>query len=82
MAETQSNLMRDEVLDNLCGLGTGKLRESYNAVVAGGAHIYVSGTSAKARGLSAGDIDGKPVQFAMPNMQVKLALENGRMFTY
>jgi uncharacterized protein len=74
--------MRDEVLDNLCGLGTGKLRESYDAGVAGGAHNYLSSMSAKARGLSAGDIDGKPVQFAMPNMLVKLALENDRMFTY
>jgi uncharacterized protein len=54
--------MRDEVLDNLSGLGTGKLRESYDAVVAGAAQIYVSGMSAKARGFSAGDIDGKPAQ--------------------
>jgi uncharacterized protein len=38
--------------------------------------------SAKARGLSAADIDGKPAQFAMPNVLVKLALENDRMFTY
>jgi uncharacterized protein len=75
-------LLRDEVLDNLSGLGTGKLRESYDAVVAGGAQIYVSGMSAKARGLSAADIDGKPAQFAMPNVLVKLALENDRMFTY
>ncbi len=29
-------LLRDAVLDNLTGLGTGSLRESYEAIVAGG----------------------------------------------
>ena len=29
-------LLRDAVLDNLNGVGTGSLRESYEAVVAGG----------------------------------------------
>jgi len=75
-------LMRDGVLDNLSGLGTGKLRESYDAVVAGGAKIYLSGMSANARGLSTVDLEGKPAQFAMPNVLVKLALEHDRMFTY
>ena len=55
-------LLRDDVLDKLSGLGTGELRESYDAIVAGGAHIYVSGRSAIARGLSACDIDGKLAQ--------------------
>ena len=75
-------LLRDGVLDNLSGLGTGKLRESYDAVVASGAKIYLSGMSANARGLGAADIDGKPAQFAMPNVLVKLALDSDRMFTY
>jgi len=75
-------LMRDGVLDNLGGLGTGKLRESYDAVVAGGAKIYLSGMSAHSRGLSAAEIEGKPAQFAMPNVLVKLAVEHDRMFTY
>lgn len=75
-------LMRDGVLDNLSGLGTGKLRESYDAVVAGGAKIYLSGMSANARGLSATDIEGKLAQFATPNVLVKLAVEHDRMFTY
>lgn len=75
-------LMRDGVLDNLSGLGTGKLRESYNAVVAGGVKIYLSGMSADSRGLSTADIEGKPAQFAMPNVLVKLAVEHDRMFTY
>jgi predicted peroxiredoxin len=35
-------LLRDAVLENLSGWGTGKLRESYDAVVAGGAKIYLA----------------------------------------
>jgi predicted peroxiredoxin len=75
-------LMRDGVLDNLAGLGTGKLRELYDAIVAGNGKFYLSGMSGKARGLSEAEISGKPAEFAMPNVLVKLALEHDRMFTY
>jgi predicted peroxiredoxin len=75
-------LMRDEVLDNLVGLGTGKLREHYDALVAGGARFYLSGMSSKARGVSEGDINGKPAEMAMPTVLVRLSLEHDRMFTY
>jgi uncharacterized protein len=75
-------LLRDPVLDTLTGLGTGALRESYDAVVASGARIYVSGMSGKARGVTEGDLDGKPAEFAMPNRLVQLALEHDRVFTY
>src|ERR671915_2170344 len=43
-------LLRPAVLDSLVGLGTGSLRESYDALVGGGARFYVSGMSSKARG--------------------------------
>ncbi len=75
-------LLRDAVLDNLTGLGTGKLREHYDAIVAGKGRFYLSGMSGKARGLSEADLQGKPAEFAMPVMLVKLALEHDRMFTY
>jgi uncharacterized protein len=75
-------LLRDEVLDNLNGLGTGKLRDTYDAVAAAGSRIYISGLSAKSRGIKETDIEGKPAEFAMPNVLVKLSLENDRMFTY
>lgn len=63
-------LLRDGALDNVTGLGTGKLRESYDAIVASGARFYLSGMSAKSRGLTEKDIEGKPAQFAMPNVLV------------
>ena len=75
-------LLREAVLDNLTGLGTGKLREHFEAIVAGGGRIYVSGLSAKARGVTEADLSGKPAEFAMPNVLVRLSLEYDRMFTY
>jgi len=75
-------LLRDAVLDSLAGLGTGSLRESYAAVVAGGARLYASGMSSKARGVGELDLEGKPVELAMPNRLVELALESDRVFTY
>ena len=75
-------LLRDAVLDSLNGLGTGSLRESYDAVVASGARLYASGMSSKARGVAESDLDGKPVEFAMPNRLVSLALESDTVVTY
>ena len=75
-------LIRDAVLDNLAGLGTGKLREHYDAIVAGGGRIYVSGMSSKGRGVTDADLTGKPAEFATPNVLVRLSLEHDRTFTY
>jgi hypothetical protein len=70
--------LREPILDSLTGVGTGSLRESYDAAVAGGAAIYASGMSAKARGV---ELDGK-AEGAMPNVLVRLALEHDRILTY
>ena len=75
-------LLREAVLDNLVGLGTGKLRESYESIVAGGGRFYLSGMSSKARGVTEADLSGKLAEFAMPNVLVRLSLEHDRMFTY
>lgn len=75
-------LLRDSVLDNLAGLGTGKLRDSYDALAAGGARFYLSGMSSQARGLAEGDLEGKPAEMAMPNVLVQLAVEHDRVLTY
>ncbi len=75
-------LMRDGAIDHLSGLGTGNLRQLFDAVVASGTKIYLSGMSAKARGLGEQELAGKPYEFAMPNQLVQLAVEHDRMFTY
>jgi uncharacterized protein len=75
-------LLRDAVLDTLTGLGTGSLRESHDAIVAGGGRFYVSGMSSKARGLTEQDLEGKPAELAMPNRLVELAVDHDRVLTY
>ena len=75
-------LMRDEAINNLKGLGTGNLRELYDAVVSGGVKIYLSRMSSKARGLSEDELKGKPYEFALPTRLVQLAVEHDRLFTY
>ena len=78
LAADAVQLLRPAVLDSLVGLGTGSLRESYDALVSGGARFFVSGMSSKARGF---DPDGI-AEAAMPNRLVELALEHDRVLTY
>lgn len=75
-------LLRDAVLDALTGLGTGRLREHYDAIAAAGGRFYLSGMSSKARGVGESDLAGKPAEMAMPSVLVRLAVEADRMFTY
>lgn len=75
-------LIRDAVLDTLAGQGTGRLREHFDALVAGGCRFYLSGMSAKARGVEDADLAGKPAEFAMPEVLVRLSLSHDRMFNY
>lgn len=75
-------LLRDPVLDQLAGLGTGSLKEHFDALLAGGARFYVSGMSAKSRGLSDADVAQKSAEFAMPKVLVKLTLEHDRVLSY
>jgi predicted peroxiredoxin len=74
--------MRDGAIDSLVGLGTGNLRQLYDAVVAAGTKIYLSGMSSKARGLSEEELKGKPYEFGLPSDLVRLAVEHDRLFTY
>jgi uncharacterized protein len=71
-------LLRGPVLDSLVGLGTGSLRESFDALQEGGARFYVSGMSSKARGY---EPDGV-AEAAMPARLVGLALEADTVLTY
>jgi uncharacterized protein len=75
-------LLREGVIDNLGGLGTGKLRDHYDAIVKAGGRFYLSGGSSKARGLTAADINGRPAEFGTPETLLQLSLSHDRMFTY
>ena len=75
-------LLRDATLDGVAGVGTGRLREHYDAIVKGGGRFYLSGMSSNARGVGDADLKGKPAELAPPAVLLKLALEHDRMFTY
>ena len=75
-------LIRDQVLDSLTGLGTGEARQHFDSLTSGGASMYLSGMSSKARGITEADLEGKGAEMAMPTVLVRLAVENDRMFTY
>ena len=75
-------LLRDGVLDNLAGLGTGKLREHYDVIITKGGKFFLSGMSSKARGVTAADLKDKPAELAMPDVLLRLSIESDRMFVY
>ncbi len=75
-------LIRDNVIDNLAGLGTGKLREHFDAILKGGGKLYLSGNSSKARGVIDMDLKDKHAEFALPNVLVKLLTDSDRSLVY
>jgi predicted peroxiredoxin len=75
-------LIRDDVVQSLTGLGTGILKELFDAIVTGGGRVYVSAGSSKARGVTEADLHAKPAEFAGPPKLVELSLSHDRMFTY
>ena len=75
-------LLRDATLDGVRGLGTGDLREHVDALVAGGARMYASGMSAKARGVGPDVLGARGVEAALPDVLVRLTFEADRVLTY
>jgi predicted peroxiredoxin len=82
LAGDAASLVRDAVIDGTVGLGTGRLREHYDAIVAKGGRFYVSGLSARARGITEADVAGKPAEMAMPAVLVRLVQECSRTIVY
>jgi len=74
--------LRPETLDAGQGIGTGSLREHVDALVAGGARLYASGMSSKARGLTPETLGGLAVTMAPPSRLVELAFEADRVLAY
>lgn len=68
-------LLKDDILNAVTGVGTGKLSDHYKVIVEKGGKFYLSGNSSKARNLTEADLTGKPASFALPNILVKLATE-------
>ena len=75
-------LIQEPILNAVTGLGTGKLREHYDAIVKGNGRFYLSGNSSKARGVGEADIKGKPAEFALPKVLVALVAESDKVLVY
>ena len=75
-------LLRPATLDAGAGIGTGSMREHVDALVAGGATFYASGQSSKARGIGPDEVGDVGVQFAPPDVLVRLTFEADRVLTY
>jgi uncharacterized protein len=75
-------LLRDPVLDALHGVGTGALREHYDAIVGLGGSLHVSGKSAAARGLDDAALAGKSVARSLPSVLVDLIVASDRTVVY
>jgi len=75
-------LLKDDILNAVTGVGTGKLSDHYKVIVEKGGKFYLSGNSSKARNLTEVDLTGKPASFALPNVLVKLATEADKVITY
>ena len=75
-------LLTEDVLGSLEGKGTGKLAAHFEAITSGGGRFHLSGMSAKARGMEASALEGKPAAFAMPDVLVRLAAEADVALTY
>ena len=82
LAGESVRLLDKESLASVQGVGTGNLQEHYDAIVAGGGKFFLSGMSAKARGYDETLIEGKPAEFAMPDVLVKLLVEADKSLTY
>ncbi len=76
------SLLRDSTMDLVQGIGTGSLREHYEALAAGGATFYASGMSSKAREVTAEALSGKSVEFAPPDRLVELVFAADRVLSY
>jgi predicted peroxiredoxin len=75
-------VLRPETLDAGHGIGTGPMREHVDALSAGGATLYASGLSSKARGLTAESLGGLAVTMAPPDTLVELTFAADRVLTY
>ena len=75
-------LFRADAMESLEGLGTGRVKEHVAAIAAAGGRFYLSGMSAKARGLGPDILASQPAEFAMPDVLVRLAAEADATLTY
>ena len=76
------SLMRTPVLENLMGLGTGKLKEHFDILKQSKVPIYVSAISCEIRGVTDQDLKDTNSRKVLPKTLLNLSLEADRTFVY
>lgn len=76
------NALRMETREALVGIGTGKLSEHVEALVAAGVRFHLSGMSCKARGIAADSLGGLPADLVPPTKLIELAAVADRVLVY
>jgi predicted peroxiredoxin len=76
------SVLRPETLDAGQGLGLGAFRDHVDALVSGGAGLYASAMSSKARGISAETVGGLAVTMSAPTRLVELIFGADRILIY
>ena len=76
------SLMRAPVLDNLVGLGTGKLKEHFDVLKKANVPIYVSAISCDIRGVNDQDLKETNSRKVLPKTLLNLSLDADRTFVY
>jgi predicted peroxiredoxin len=82
LAADAAQLLRPAVVENLSGLGTGALKDHLAAIKAGGGRFFVSGLSAKSRGLASEDLRELAAEFVLPGVLIRLADEADTVLCY
>jgi len=75
------DFLRPDTAEIAQGIGTGRIAEHIAALAAGGARIFASGMSSKARGIDAALV-GPSVTFAPPEILAALIFEADRVLVY
>ena len=75
-------LIQEGVLENLSGLGTGKLLDHYEAIVAEGVVINLSKMACESRGIKSGDLINKPLKKSTSEDLLELALSSDKVLCY
>ncbi len=76
------HLLRDATMDATHGVGTGSIREHYDAFAAAGGTLKASAMSSNARAIGPDSVSAKSVEFAKPTDLVRLIAESDRVVTY
>lgn len=69
-------------LDRVQGLGTGRLKDHFDEIIASNGVFFVSRLSSEARGYDDKLIREKPAQFALPESLVQLTMTADKTIVY